>query len=163
MSKDGSVRLSDAGATPFKTDGKQRSRMAYSSIDEAFPNVDPGHEPYGDLVLVQLRSAIMKSAGGLHLVKETTDTEKDNAQVAKVIAVGPLAFKNRETLEPWPEGAWFKAGDYVRCPKYGGDRFEVEIPEEVRTTSEKAVFALFKDHDFTAKIVCDPLTVVAYL
>lgn len=162
MTDKGSVKLSDAGATPFKTN-MRRSRMAYSSIDEAFPHVDPGHVPYNDRVLVQLRSTVSKSAGGIALVKDTTDTEKDNAQVAKVIAIGPLAFRNRETMEIWPEGAWFEVGEFVRVPKYGGDRFEVEIPEEERKVAEKAVFALFKDLDFLAKITCDPMTVVAYL
>lgn len=162
MSKGREIRLSDAGAAPFSA-ARQRSRMAYGSIDDAFPKVDPGHEPFNDRVLVQLRSVVEKTAGGLQLVHDTQQTEKDNAQVAKVIAIGPLAFRNRETMELWPEGAWFGVGEFVRVPKYGGDRFEVEIPKEDQTTSEKAVFALFKDLDFLARITCDPMTVVAYI
>lgn len=161
MSKAGEIRLADVGAKPYGT--RPRSRLAYASIDEAFPRVDPGHEPFGDLVLVQLRSVVSRTAGGLELTHETQQTEKDNAQVGKVIALGPLAFRNRETMDIWPEKAWFKEGEFVRCPKYGGDRFEVEIPQERNARSDKAVFALFKDNDFTARITCDPMTVVAYI
>lgn len=163
MSKGGEVRLADLGAEPYKG-AKPRSRLAYASIDEAFPKVDCGHEPFGDLVLVQLRSVVEKTAGGIQLTHSDQQTEKDNQQVAKVIALGPLAFRNRETLEPWPEKAWFREGEFVRCQKYGGDRWEVDVPSELtngRVT--KATFALFKDNDFLARITCDPMTVVAYI
>ena len=156
------VKLSDLGAKEVRFSKDQplaASTRAYQTLDQAFPKVEPEHEPFGNLVLVQIRTAMTRTAGGIELVPGDQETEKWNTQVAKVIAVGPVAFKNRDSMEPWPEGAWFKVGDFVRCPKYGGDRFEVPIPG----SPDKAVFAIFEDNDFRARLTGDPLKVVAYI
>jgi co-chaperonin GroES (HSP10) len=92
------------------------------------------------------------------LSSETQDTEKWNTQVAKVISVGPLAFKNRNTQEAWPEGDWCKAGDFVRVPKYGGDRWEVPI-----TRDNSAMFVIFNDLDIIGQVTGDPLAVKAFI
>src|SRR3954470_639267 len=81
-------------------------------LDEAFPVVNPNYRPFGERVLVQIRSPKRKSAGGIMLPDEVRDTEKWNTQVAKVIALGPTAFKSRTTLEGWPEGDWCQPGDF---------------------------------------------------
>jgi co-chaperonin GroES (HSP10) len=94
--------------------------------EECFPFVDHGVEVVGDRVLVQLRRQKVKSKGGIILVEETQQTLKFNETVAKVIYVGPLAYKSPDTLEPWIEGPWCKVGDLVRTIKYGGDRFVVD-------------------------------------
>jgi len=93
---------------------------------ECFPVVDHGVEVAGDRVLVQLRRQKVKSKGGIILVEETQQTLKFNETVAKVIQVGPLAYKSPEDLTPWIEGPWCKEGDLVRTIKYGGDRFVVD-------------------------------------
>ena len=82
--------------------------LDYDSIEEAFPSVDCGHVPFGSWVLVQKRSPMTRTRGGLELPDETQQTEFWNTQVCKVIALGPVAYKNRDTLEPWPEGDWVK-------------------------------------------------------
>lgn len=128
-------------------------------LDEAFPSVDPGVEPYGSRILVQIRSPKTKSAGGIILTSDTKETEKWNTQIAKVIAVGPLAFRNRETLVAWAEGAWCKPGEFVRVAKYGGDRFEVGFgPGE-----DKAMFVIYNDLDIIGKVTGDPLAVKAFI
>ena len=66
-------------------------------MEECFPDVDPNAIPLGARVLVQVLRPMKKSRGGLILVEETKETVKWNEQVAKVVALGPLAFKNRET------------------------------------------------------------------
>jgi co-chaperonin GroES (HSP10) len=96
------------------------------SEEECFPNIDPGVEVAGDRVLVQLRRQKVKSKGGIILVEETQQTLKFNETVAKVIQVGPLAYKSPEDLTPWIEGPWCHEGDLVRTIKYGGDRFVVD-------------------------------------
>lgn len=93
---------------------------------ECFPNVDPGIEVLGDRVLVQLRREKVSSKGGILLVDETRQTLRFNETVAKVISIGPLAYKSPDTLEPWIEGPWCQVGDLVRTIKYGGDRFVVQ-------------------------------------
>lgn len=93
---------------------------------ECFPQIDPGIDVAGDRVLVQLRREKAKSKGGIILVDETRATLRFNETVAKVIQIGPLAYKSPDSLEPWPEGPWCKVGDLVRTIKYGGDRFVVQ-------------------------------------
>jgi co-chaperonin GroES (HSP10) len=97
---------------------------------ECFPELDPGIEVAGDRVLVQLRREKVASKGGIILVDETRQTLRYNETVAKVIQIGPLAYKSPDTLEPWPEGPWCKVGDLVRTIKYGGDRFVVSPDDE---------------------------------
>lgn len=132
-------------------------RAAYKDLDEAFPPVPPGVAPLGARLLVQVRTPKQESEGGILLVEETRDTELWNTQVAKVIAMGSVAFCNRDTLEPWPEGQWCKVGDYVRVPKYGGDRWQVT------RDGKTAMFVIVRDLDVVGAIVGDPLEIVAFI
>jgi len=133
-----------------------------AELQEAFPDVDPGAIPVGGRVLVQWRnSKSTVTASGIVLVEETKETEKWNNQVAKVVAIGPLAFKKRDTLEPWPEGNWIEVGDYVRMPKWGGDRWEV-VWGDARL-GQIALFSVFNDHEVIAKVTGDPLKVKAFI
>ncbi len=128
-------------------------------LREAFPEVDPGAVPVGGRILVQWRQTRKTvTQAGIVIVEETKETEKWNNQVAKVIAVGPLAFKHRDTMQPWPEGNWVEVGDYVRMPKWGGDRWEVPISDD-----ETALFSIFNDNEVIAKVTGDPLKVKAFL
>lgn len=132
-----------------------------AEIDWAFPNVDPGNVPLGGRVLVQLRRTKKKTAGKIILVEETKETEKWNGQVAKVVAIGPLAYRHRDTMELWPEGTWAAVGDYVRVPKWGGDRWEVadvNNPDE-----DPALFMIMNDHELITKVTGNPLSVKAYI
>lgn len=130
-----------------------------AALKEAFPEVDPGAVPVGGRILVQWRQTRKTiTSAGIVIVEETKETEKWNNQVAKVIAVGPLAFKHRDTMQPWPEGNWVEVGDYVRMPKWGGDRWEVSINED-----ETALFSIFNDNEVIAKVTGDPLKVRAFL
>ena len=138
-------------------------QVEYESLDEAFPKVNPMLEQvFGHRVLVQIRTPKRQTAGGIYVPDESRETELWNTQAAKVIALGPVAFHDRETLEPWPEGKWCEPGIYVRCPKYGGDRWQVPVPGSRR--NEFALFVLFKDHEMAGEIAEeDVLKVVAFL
>jgi len=128
----------------------------------AFPSVDPGAKPLGGRILVQLRRTKKKTSGsGIILVEETKETEKWQNMVAKVIDIGPLAFKHRDTMKAWPEGSWCDVGDFVRIPKWGGDRWEAPVPNE--PDEDPALFAVFNDHEVIAKVLGNPLTMKAYL
>lgn len=129
-----------------------------NALAEAFPAVDAGVQPFGSRVLVQIRTPKSKTAAGIILHNETKDTEKWNTQVAKVVSVGPLAFKNRNTMENWPEGNWCMSGDFVRVPKYGGDRWEVPIAD-----GEVAMFVIFNDLDIIGQVTGDPLKIKAFI
>jgi co-chaperonin GroES (HSP10) len=112
--------------------------------------------------LVQLRRSKKRTTNaGIILVEETKETEKWNNMVAKVIAIGPLAFKQRDTMEPWPEGSWCEVGDYLRVPKWGGDRWEV--PVEDQPDEDPALFMILNDHEIIAKVTGNPLVMRAFL
>ncbi len=130
-------------------------------LEQAFPNIDPGVTPFGTRVVVQFRTAMTKTKGGLLLTADTRDTEKWNTQVAKVISIGPVAFKNRTTLNEWPEKAWVEPGVFVRVSKHGGDKWEVKIPG--RDAGEAAIFAVMNDLDLIGKVTGDPLAMKAFI
>jgi co-chaperonin GroES (HSP10) len=128
------------------------------TLEEAFPKVDPNYLPLGSLVLMQIRVA-KRTVGKSNFVlpDEVIATIQANTQVAKVLSYGPLAFKNRNTGQEWPEGAWVKRGDYVRVPKFGGaERFEVPYGDGV------VQFIVQKDLELGG-IVPDPLAAIAFV
>lgn len=131
---------------------------ASGSLEEAFPDCDPNFEPYGSLVLLQVRVAKRKVSkdSAIELPDEVRATIQANTQVAKVIAHGPLAYKNRSTGVDWPEGAWARPGEFVRIPRYTGDRWEVKHEDGVVT------FVLLKDLELSGRVP-RPLDVVAYV
>lgn len=132
------------------------------TLDEAFPVVDPLMAPYGARVLVQIRAVKEKvTRSGIVLAEETKEAEKWNTMIGKVIAIGPLAFRKRESMDPWPEGAWAKIGDFVRVPKWGGDRWEIDY--EQNGIKGRALFTFFNDHELIGKVTGDPLKIKAFI
>jgi hypothetical protein len=165
-----------------------KSEVAYDSLEEAFPPADPALIPVGTDVLVQIRTPKKRTKGGIYLPEETRETDLWNLQTARVIAMGPTAFRNRETMEPWPECAapwplwkrwpakfwgwltgvralppirgWVMPGEHTRVPKYGGDRWWMDVSG----SDEKALFVLFDDLVMKGKVPDDRvLSVVAYI
>lgn len=155
----------------------------YESLAEAFPDVDPGMKPLGNLGVFMIRRPKIMSAGGIIIENDSSDNaravEYYNTQVAKVISLGQTAFKSvrnvdgEEKILDWPEGVWFKPGDFVRVPKYGGDRFSVKATvKEMRRVlgkkewvevADEVIFAVFKVKDIQGVITGDPLKIRAYL
>jgi co-chaperonin GroES (HSP10) len=124
---------------------------------ECFPEIDPGVEVVGDRVLVQLRREKTTSKGGIILVDETKQTLRFNETVAKVVQIGPLAYKNLDDLTPWLEGPWCKEGDLVRTIKYGGDRFVVNpddggAPVVFITLQAREIISKIKSFEFAQKM-----------
>lgn len=113
---------------------------------DCFPAVDPGIQLKGNRIVVQLRKAKDVSKGGIILVSDTKATEKWNEVIAKVVAVGPLAYRDLSTLETWPEGAWVEVGDLVRVIKYGGDRWAVPHGDG------EVVFIILQDREVICSI-----------
>lgn len=139
-------------------DYENKVEFDYGSIEEAFPACDPGVEPFGSRVMVQIRTPKKATKGGIILLDDARETEGWNTQTAKVVAVGPLAFRNRNTMELWPEGTWCAPGDFVRVPKYGGDRWTVKV-----AGGDDALIVIFDDLNIVGKITGDPTKVKAFL
>jgi co-chaperonin GroES (HSP10) len=108
-----------------------------------FPEIDCSARPCGNQIIVQLRTLKKKSTGGIILANDTVDFNKHNTQIARLVATGDIAFKDRNTGDVWKEGVWAHVGDIVVMPKYGGFRYELEIPG----TDDTAVFCLYSDHE----------------
>lgn len=139
-------------------DVNQKDEPDTRSEEECFPVLDTGVEVAGDRVLVQLRREKTTSKGGIILVDETKQTLRFNETVAKVIQVGPLAYRNLDAdLTPWPEGPWCKEGDLVRTIKYGGDRFVVNpedggAPVVFITLQAREIISRIKNFEYAQKM-----------
>jgi co-chaperonin GroES (HSP10) len=130
-----------------------------ADLQDAFPVVDPGAVPLGARVLVQMRLPKKRmTSSGIILAAETVDTEKAQNPVGKVVAIGPLAFKKRDTMESWPEGSWVEVGDFVRVPRWTGDRWEIPVSKD-----DVVQFMLMNDHEVIAKLTSDPLEMRAFV
>lgn len=140
-----------------------RSNDAAIHTDEklAFPPVEAKVRPLGSRILVQYMTPITQTVSGIKMPDEARAIDKDNMQVAKILAVGPLAFHKRETGELWPEGAWCKPGDFVRAPRYPRDVFtrrtiimDTSIDENGREVkhprTETVRLAMINDLDLSA-------------
>jgi len=159
--------------------------FAYDSIEDAFPIAEPGRKPFGNNVLVQVRQPKTRTKGGLILSQDARSTEHYNTRVAKIVDVGPLCFSSTHTTfdadgkprshnVPWPEGPWFKVGNFVEIPQYGGQRFVVPFKVErdefdpgpgkmvKKTVTEEVTFAFFKAKDIIALITADPRQIKSY-
>ena len=148
---------------PIPTISGQEGVPDAQELAWAFPDVSPGQAPFGGRVVVQLRRIKRTATGSrIILVAETKETEKWQNMIGKVVAIGPLAFKSRETMASWPEGSWAQVGDYVRVPKWGGDRWERNVPEE-EGNEEPVLFMTLNDHELIAKVTDDPLSFKAYV
>lgn len=132
--------------------------LADQTLAQAFPEVPPPVTPFGGRVLVQLLRQPKTTKSGIIFVEDTRETVKWNTQVARLVAVGPLAFRNRETSQPWPEGIWARVGDYVRVPRWDGDRVEVLI----KGSDDPVIFVTFNDVQLIGRINGDPTKQLVY-
>ena len=109
-------------------------------INDHFPEIEPGFVPFGTDVLIQLKTTQTTSKGGIVLAAATKEINDENTMVGRVIRLGPLAYRNRDTGALWPEGVWATPGTVVLVPKWGGFRFERTLPD-----GNKARFCIFRD------------------
>lgn len=146
----------------FSTNSAMLGDRYNDQLAYAFPEAEPPYLPCGKMIIVQLRTPgafkILPNGEKFYFSDETQEMEKYNIQTALVRRMGPVAYKNRLTLEPFPEGNWCNPGDFVRVPKYGGERITVEAANK-----RAAIFLTVNDTDVLGLIVGDPLTIKAIL
>lgn len=128
------------------------------AIDDAFPPVDPGFIPNGNRILIQLRSLSEVTKGGVYLPQQSQDQSLYEEQIGRVVGIGKSAFYNQSTMQPWPEGAWFDVGAFVRVPKFGGDKTWTVSPD-----GKKTLFAIFRDFDIIGVVTGNPLNIKGYI
>ena len=117
-------------------------------VAEHFPDVECGVVPCGPKIVVQLRTVKEATASGILLAPATKEFNNGNTQLARVVKVGGIAFRDRSSGDTWKEGAWAEVGDLVIIPRWGGFRFEVPIPG----AKESAIFAVFDDTNIQMRV-----------
>jgi len=134
------------------------------AYEMSYPDIDPPYHPVGTRILVQLRTPgsfkILANGTKFWYPDESVDAEKFRTQTALVRSLGPAAFCNRATMEPWPEGKWCVPGQFIRCPQYGGDRIAVALKDE---WNREALFMTMNDADVIGVIYGDPLVIKTLL
>jgi co-chaperonin GroES (HSP10) len=137
---------------------KALSPQDQADLNEAFPLIDPQLVPLGNRILIQLRALPTKTKGGFIITQSMRNESLYDEQVGKVIAIGGSAFHSQSTMIPWPEGEWFGLGDFVRVPKFGGDKQWTYTDSEGTET----VFVIFRDFDVIGKLTGSPLKAKGY-
>lgn len=152
-----------------KSDEKARVALPTSAelleetLEHAFPDVEPGVRPYAHRVLVQLKNGASTTKQGILVNQGTVQTENDNTQVAKVIRMGIGAYRDRATLEPWPElerGDCPKVGDFVRIPLHTNSQNTWTVP--VPGKDYRVTFTLVDDLQILGEQP-DPFYIRAFL
>ena len=164
MPRDGEKhgRIIAPAAISVSTAVKATGRTYGEELQHSFPDVAPPYVPLGTRILVQLRTpGTVKTLGNgkkFFLPDETVDYEKMTVQTALVRSLGPAAFRNRATMQNWPEGDWCVPGEFVRIPRYGGDRVAVALNDEQK---REVIFMTLEDRDVIGLIPSgyDPLSV----
>lgn len=129
----------------------ERGDVSPETLNVWFPNVELGFVPFGSRVVVQIKRPLSVSAGGIIYSEGALETELHNTQIGRIVAMGPLAYHNRATLEEWPERQWCKIGDIVRVPKHSQiEFFTLKGPD-----GDKVEFRLFDDTAILGMVVSD--------
>jgi len=93
--------------------------------------------PAGYRILVGRLKVDDTSQGGIIMTSEYNRAKENNTSLAKVLAVGNLAFKSNTFKETDHENAppvpWCKVGDIILVSRYTGLDVEVTDGEEVET------------------------------
>lgn len=134
------------------------SPQEQADIDSTFPPIDPGFIPNGNRVLVQLRSLQDTTKGGIILSQQSQEAALYEEQIGRVVAIGRSSFYNQSTMQPWPEGEDFALGDFVRVPKFGGDKTWTVSPD-----GRKTLFVVFRDRDIIGRVTGNPLEIKGYI
>lgn len=102
--------------------------------------------PRGWKVLIKMPQVEKITAGGIIRVDAVVEAEEYMSITAEVVAIGPLAYADRESGEPWATGPWCKVGDTVIVPKFVQFKLEIE-EQEYRFINDDEVIAVVHNQD----------------
>ena len=103
-------------------------------------------------VLIQPHQVQMKTKGGLHLPSVSKDNEEYLTAHGRVVSMGELAFRDRDTGEKWKMSTTPVVGNRVTYGKYAGQKVTVN---GVR-------FLLLNDDELTS-ILPDDVEITSYV
>lgn len=121
------------------------------ALEEAFPTIDPGRTPHSDRLIIQIRTPLVRTSGGLTVTTQDGDAQLWNETVGRVIAIGPTAYHSQRDGTPWPEGDWCEVGDFVQIPVHRSDKWKVE------RNGKTAHFVFLRSYETMGHIHGNPL------
>lgn len=141
--------------------------MAYEyTLEEAFPEVAVEFQPVTNKVLVQLRQPRQQSSGGIFFVPGTQEGVQQTTVIAKLLAVGPNAFKGPGKGREWNENLNDerpKPGDFVVIRRWAGINYMVEpvnykpLPGDKLPNGGKVMLGIIDDVEVIGRGVVDPV------
>lgn len=99
--------------------------------------------PTGWRVLVMPHQAAAQTKGGVFVPDEVRSRETVATVVARVLSVGPLAYKDPAKFGP-DATPWCREGDWVCIGRYAGSRFR-SGGAEVRILNDDEIIATVSD------------------
>ena len=123
--------------------------------DESTESTIGSHQlptPLNWKVLIQPHQVQMKTKGGLHLPSVSKDNEEYLTAHGRVVSMGELAFRDRDTGEKWKMSTTPVVGNRVTYGKYAGQKVSVN---GVR-------FLLLNDDELTS-ILPDDVEITSYV
>ena len=82
-----------------------------------------------------------RTKGGLYLGQETLERQQVGSTCGLVLSMGPDCYQDKER---YPEGPWWKKGDWVISARYAGSRIQID-GGEVRLLNDDEVLATIDD------------------
>ena len=112
---------------------------AYEAVAAYLPR------PRGCKILIGIPKMERKTAGGLALPDEMVEREEAAGTLARVLAIGPDAYKTLEGCS----APYCKVGDWVVMRPYSGTRFKIEQWEhEFRLVNDNTIEGTIDDPSF---------------
>ena len=101
-------------------------------------------EPRGFKLLIEKPKPKEKTDGGILLPDQAIEAENYLSICAKLVKIGPMAWKDRETGKWWNGGPWANVGDWLIIPKFTQFRMEID-DKEYRFINDDEVIAVVSD------------------
>lgn len=99
--------------------------------------------PSGCKILIAIHNMATETKGGVLLPKQFLQREEAASVVAKVVKMGPDAYKDEKMF---PSGPYCKEGDWVLMRPYAGTRIEIDgWPHEFRLVNDNTIEGTIKD------------------
>ena len=92
----------------------------------------------------------MKTKGGLYLASQSKDNEEYMTAHGRVVALGDLSFKDRDTGKKWRMDTTPKIGDRVTYGKYAGQKVTINGVRLLLLNDDELTSILPEDVDVTS-------------
>lgn len=117
-------------------------------LEQAFPEIECPYDPLGIWCVVQDKSVVEKTKGGIYLADTVKEANEWQESVGRVLAMGPMCFHDELSSDPnakLPGWEKLKPGSIVLCSRLSSTRQRVckvgDVQVVVRLIPYKDVMA----------------------